>query len=361
MSATALPLTWWRLACRHQVGSLLLVLALLSLLAGLAPQSPPTMQPRFADSHTPGDQALYATVTAKVAAGASYYPTVVRLHRERGYPLRPFVTVRPPTLAVASAALGPAGTLALAIGLIAANAIAWYRRLCNEGPLLRLGALAGMSAMGAAGLSPDVLTAHEWWSGLLLSLALALGPERRFGPALACAVAAALVRELAVGFLLILFAVELAHRAWRRASVVAAALLVLAVMLVLHMNAVTALVTPHDMASPGWLDLRGPTGFARDFGILLGLDGMPLPLVVILAFTPLVGWLSARRAVGMMPLAWFGSFALIEGIVARADNWYWVQLILPAYLLGWLFLARAILPKFTNGAAGLAAGIQATR
>lgn len=355
--ATAIlrPGFWRRLACRQTALALLLALAVISLLTGLTAGSSPPPQLRFADSRTPGDQALYADVTAAVAAGASYYPTVVRLHRERGYPLRPAVTIRPPTLAWLSAALGPAGTLALALALIAANALAWYSRLRDEPALLRFGALAAMSALGAAGLGPDIITAHEWWSGLLLSLALGIGPERRFGPALACAVAAALVRELAVAFLLVLLALELCRRAWHRAAIIAGLVAALALLLLLHLTAVAALVTPQDLASPGWLDLRGPIGFARDFAVLLGLDHLPRPLGVFLAFSPLVGWLAASRVTGPAPLAWYGSFALLEGFLARADNWYWVQLILPAYTLGWLFIPGLLFwpPSSTTAACAL--------
>jgi len=346
-AATASPrrTSLWNLACRNPARALLLVLAAVSLLAGLATRSSPPPHLRFADSHTPGDGALYAEVVAAVAAGAPYYHTAVQLHRQHGYPLRPFVTVRPPSLALASAALGPVGTLALALALIAANALAWYNRLRDQPKLLRFGALAAMSALGAAGLSPDVLAMHEWWSGLLLSLALGLDPQRRFAPALACAVAATLVRELAVAFLLALIAVELHRRAWPRVAALAAALVVLALLLLLHEQAIAALVRPDDVASPGWLGLRGPLGFARDFAVLLGIDHWPTALTLFLAFSPLAGWLALRRAMGPLPLVWFGPFALLEGFLARADNWYWVQLILPAYLLGWLFALMALLPR----------------
>ena len=335
----------WRQAVSNPARALLLAVVVVSFLAGLAPRSSlrPTLQ--FADSRSPGDGALYADVISAVAAGAPYYSSVVHLQRERDYPVRPFVTIRPPTLALVSAAIGPSGILAAALALIAANAVAWYARLRIQRPVLRFCALAAMSAFGAAGFSRDILAMHEWWSGLLLSLALGIGPERRFGPSLACAVAAALVRELAVGFLLVLLAVQLFRKAWRRAAILGVTLVTLTLLLLFHMAAVNALVTPHDMASPGWFQLRGPIGFAHDFAVLLGLDHWPPTLVFGLAFSPLVGWLVAHRAVGLMPLAWFSSFTLVEGFLARADNWYWVQLILPAYLLGLLFVPGALVAR----------------
>lgn len=325
-------------------GLLLLIAAAPSLIGGRSPMASSAPEPHLADSHTPGDHALYAAVTARVAAGSSYYPAVVQLHRERGYPLRPFVTVRPPTLAVVSALLGRTGTLAFALVLIAANAIAWYARLRTEGPFLRFGALAGASALGAAGISPEVLVMHEWWSGLLLSLALALDVDRRFGAALACATAAALVRELAVVFLILLLAVELQRRCWCRVAIVVATLLVLAALLAGHGAAVAALTTPSDMASPGWLGLRGIAGFAHDFAVLLNLEWLPGPLASLVAIVPLGGWLAASRNLGKFPLAWFSAFALFEGFLDRPDNYYWAQLVMPAYPLGWLLMI-ARLPR----------------
>jgi len=341
--------TPWRTAARrHPPAALLTVLAALSLLASLAPGSSRPLTPlRFASSQTPGDQSLYMAVTAAISAGAPYYPTVVRLQRERGYPLRPFVTVRPPTLAIVSATLGPTGTFALALGLIASNAIAWYVRLRGGPAIVRFGALGLLSAIGAAGISPEVLAAHEWWSGLLLSLALALGPERWFAAAVACGVAAALVRELATGFLVVLLAHELLRAAWRRAAVLVGVLLGLAVLLLLHRAAILDLTTPGDRASPGWLDWRGPAGFASDLVVFLNWTWLPRPLTLFVAFSPLVGWALAPPAAGRLPLAWFACFALAEGFIARADNWYWVQLLMPAYLLGWLFLATQFQLRMT--------------
>lgn len=52
------------------------------------------------------DAALYVAVAARVADGENYYRAAATEHRERGYPLRPFVTVREPALAYVTAVVG---------------------------------------------------------------------------------------------------------------------------------------------------------------------------------------------------------------------------------------------------------------
>lgn len=321
--------------------ALLVALALITLASAILPAQPAPPPPQTAERGTFGDQALYAETIRAVASGQAYYAAVAELHRAHEYPLRPFVTVRPPTLAYLSAGLGPAGTAAVGLALIAANALAWYARLRARSRSLALGALALMAAVGAAGIGPHVLTAHEWWSGLLLSLALALGTERYFWAGLLCAVMAALIRELAASFLLIVLGACILRREKYRAMAVAGALAALGGLMLLHRAAVEQVVLASDMASPGWLALRGPAGFVSDFCFLLNLPNPPW-LGLFLAFSPLAGWLFASRTVTFVPFCWFAAFAVLEGYLARPDTYYWVQLVLPAYLLGWWFVAAEL-------------------
>lgn len=321
---------------------LLLAIAGLAQGAGFAVPPAVTAPVALADGATTGDQALYAAIGRDMARGASYYDAAARAHRERGYPLRPFVTVRLPTLAWVTAAVGPMGMAGLALVLIATNALAWYARLRPTGLAMRFGALGLLSAFGAAGFSPEILTAHEWWSGLLLSLALAAGTGRAFVAALVLALGAALVRELAGAFLVILLGVAVLRGQGRRAAAVALTMAVLVAVMAWHWTAVSAVVRPDDAASSGWMGWRGPLGFARDLSILLEFDRAGPALATFLALSPLAGWLLAVRTVGWTPFAWFASFALGEGIAARADTFYWVQLLMPVYALGWLLLLQAV-------------------
>lgn len=112
----------------------------------------------------------------------------------------------------------------------------------------------------------------------------------------------------------------------------------LGVLLVLHHNAVAQVVQPSDIASAGWTGLRGIYGFADDMAFILGFDWFWRPLAIILALAPLAGWLDRAITHDGFAFAWFGGFAALVAIAARADNFYWAQVLLPAYLVGWVLL-----------------------
>ena len=83
----------------------LLVLGLL-LLAGAWCFVSPAQAPDVAEAGGYTDFQLYADITAKVAAGTPYHQAAAEVQRAHGYPLRPFVTMRPPALFVLAARLG---------------------------------------------------------------------------------------------------------------------------------------------------------------------------------------------------------------------------------------------------------------
>lgn len=324
-----------------QIRAALVFLALCAAFAAvtvLAPAPGRSDSPVLADGVTAGDAALYRQVGEAVAGGEGYYPAAARLHRANAYPLRPFVTVRPPTLAFFQALAGPVGLLVAALVLVAANALLWYRALGDEPRAVRLGALALVSAFGAGGLSPQVIVMHEWWAGLLLSAALALGQKGDFAARLILAAAAAMVRELAAVFLLLMLADAAWRREWGRAATAALVLGWLVILLLIHKNNVDAVLLPTDAVSGGWFGLRGIAGLAGDIAMLTGLDRLPLPAATFLALAPLAGWILRSARDGGFALAWFASFGLAVMIAARSDNFYWAQLMLPAYLVGWALL-----------------------
>lgn len=292
----------------------------------------------LANGVTAGDAALYRQVGEAVARGEGYYAAAARLHRANDYPLRPFITVRPPTLAFFQALAGPLGLLIAALALVAANALLWYRALSDEPRAVRLGALALISAFGAGGLSPQVIVMHEWWAGLLLAAALALGRKGDFAARLALAAAAAMVRELAAVFLMLMLAEAAWRREWGRGGAVAVVLTVLGAMLLIHKGNVEAVLLLGDAASGGWFGLRGPAGLAADIAMLTGLDRLPRPAATFLSLAPLAGWALRGGRENIFALAWFAAFSLAVMIAARTDNFYWAQLMLPAYLAGWALL-----------------------
>jgi hypothetical protein len=116
------------------------------------------------------DVLLYDHIVERVRAGGNYYQVAAQAQREGGYPLRPFVTMRPPTLAVIQATLANRTAVSVLFWtLLAATIIAWGHRLRrSELPMPRviLGTL--LVAGGAATLTlPELLVWHEAWAALL--------------------------------------------------------------------------------------------------------------------------------------------------------------------------------------------------
>lgn len=106
-------------------------LALWALIAGEAPHQ----------QAAPGgfrDTELYRAASEQ---SGGYYERVIDLHRAHGYPLKPFYTVRLPTLATVTAAVGPDTMGMLLWFLLAAGVVAWLYRLREAHFLERLAAV----------------------------------------------------------------------------------------------------------------------------------------------------------------------------------------------------------------------------
>ncbi|MEI4479845.1 hypothetical protein WAC35_28875, partial [Klebsiella pneumoniae] len=75
------------------------------------------------------DVLLYQHVAAGVRGGGNYYAVAAEAQRREGYPVRPFVTMRLPTLALIQAWLPAPLVFGLLWGLAAGTLYAWYLRL----------------------------------------------------------------------------------------------------------------------------------------------------------------------------------------------------------------------------------------
>jgi hypothetical protein len=290
-----------------------------------------------------GDMALYARIHARMIAGESYYAAALAEHRASGYPTRPFVAVRLPTLAWLQVAIGAQGVRWLALALtVTAIAALW-----GHAPILgnlteRLAASLLLALGGGAAFSRVAGFDHDFLAGLLLTLALLAWRERRWWPALAAAAAALAVRELAAPFVLLWLAFALAERRWREAAAVAGVLGLFALGIVLHCLAVDAGRLPGDLVSQGWNARAGLALPLASLGELTGLRLLPPVLAAPLAVLPLVGWAGLGGRSGLFAILWFAGIAAMMALFARPENAYWAELALPAYALGLAFAPRAL-------------------
>ena len=291
-----------------------------------------------------GDHALYARIAKRVAGGESYYVAAATEHRRGHYPLRPFVTVRLPTLAQIVAALGERNMMFALLLIGGAAILAWYRRLRTETglpPYAAVGALfvaANLTQLAAR----EWLYIHEVAAGALLALALALYRPARPWMTMAILAAALAIREtiLPVAMLFGLFA--LFDRDWRAAAGWLAVGLLFAGGMAAHIAALAAVTSPADAASQGWHGQGGWVAylsFVQASSALRFFAGWVGALLVPLA---LLGWAAWRSRLGLAMLLIQLFYAALLILFARPANFYWAMLVTPTLFVGLAFAPAAL-------------------
>ena len=289
------------------------------------------------------DIGLYRAIVARVRAGQSYEAAALTEQRALNFPRRPFLVVRPPALALVLARLPTERAAYWLLDLLTALVVgAWAWRLreaCPGGaPVAAMVVFTGASwALDSHG----IIYYHEVWAGLLIALSLVLRGERRFAAAVVLGLLAALVRELALPYLLVmgLFAVVEQRRA--EAAAFAAALLIALGALALHAHAVMAMVGPNELASSGWVKLGGwafVLSTVQNLAVLmtgLWMAALLLPMALLGA----IGWKNPIGARLTMLLMGYGLGFMVIG---RPVNSYWGIMTAPLMAVA-LCLAPAAL------------------
>jgi hypothetical protein len=296
-----------------------------------------------AESNTPvamADQELYRQVIANVAAGQPYYETVAQLHRANNYPLRPAVTVRLPTLAWLSAALGPIPTFLTYLALIAACIVAWSVRLRQIIPPSQRRELAPAIVIVAfaATASPVIVYFHEAWAGILIALGLALWRPERLWPSVVALFCAALFREMAVCAMVVMLAMAGWERRWKEAAVWLALIAVFAGVMVGHFHGVAQVVRPDDMASPGWHGMGGWPLVVSATKAMSFLIVVPRVVAAIVIPAMLLGWAWWRHPLAGRVMGVVVGYGMAIALFSRPDTPYWALLFAPLLSVGLLFL-----------------------
>jgi hypothetical protein len=294
-------------------------------------------RPPAASRSGPADLALYQRIIDDVRSGQSYYAAAVREQRAGAYPLRPFLAVRPPTLALALAALPSDAARRLSISFLAlAVLLAWGWRFARlwRGPTQVAAALVVLCTGVAPSLAGPSYALHECWAGLLIALSLALRRPGRWIASLTVGLAAVSVRELAAPYLLVM--AVLAWRDGKRGECAAwsAGLLAFLAGMAFHAAAVQPLLRPGDLASPGWIGLGG-------WPYLLTLLQWNAPLVAaphwalaVVAPFAVLGLLARGGPLGDRLALTVLGYAAAFLIVGRPDNSYWGLVIAPLWPIG---------------------------
>jgi hypothetical protein len=315
---------------------LLLAACTLALVAiGLMTGALPDRAPRASG---PTDIGLYAHAVEAARHPSTWYAAVAGEQRAEGYPLKPFVALRPPTLAFVLSVLPGEAARRLALDVLALGVLAaWTMRLKDELRPLSLSLAVLALATGLAPVAaPQAYLMHETWAGLLIALSLALWRPGRFGWSLAAAVAAVLIRELAAPYLLAMGAMALAEHRRREALAWSGALAAFGVLLALHARMVAAVTLPTDLASQGWMAMGGwPFVLhALQWNAVLALS--PAWLAAVLIPLALTGAAAGGGRLGLVLLGYGAALT----VLGRPENAYWGLILTPLLPLGLITLPR---------------------
>lgn len=338
-AALARPRARWLLAV---IGVFTLLAALSSGLSPAPPadQAAATANAAAAEAQDRSDLILYEDIVAGVTHGDGYYQVATRALRQGGYPVKPFVAVRLPTLAVVAAAITPALMLTV-FWIVAMLALfAWWDRFGEAfaRPAPRLLALLLVGCGGALLVAPELVLFHEAWAALLLTLALARWRPEAWLESVCLILAAALIRETAALALIVMGALALLERRRSEALGWAAALAILALVLLLHAQAVATFTRPFDPVSEGWGDLGGFGFFAKAVAASSALGLAPAPLAAALVVLALAGWATWDDPLALRVLAILAAYGLLIAVAARTDTYYWAFLIAPLLPAGLAFV-----------------------
>lgn len=325
---------------RARLAAALLALLLAGCLTSLSAPAPPAASggaERTADDQR--DLILYETIVDAVRHGGDYYSTAAEALRVGDYPLRPFVTMRMPALAMVQAHLPHPLVIALLYALVLGVAAAWFARFREAFPdwPARAVAMALVAGGMMAFVQADLWAFHELWAGLFIALSLALRRPGRWIEAAAAGLIAVLIRETAALYLAVMAATAWIEGERREARGWGVVLAVFAVALIAHAFAVARVISPLDPASPGWSGLLGFGFFIKAIGISTALALAPAWLAALLAGLALFGWSAWRDPLGLRVLLTLLAYAAALSLFARADTFYWALLIAPVFLAGLAF------------------------
>ncbi|MFM5930430.1 MAG: hypothetical protein ACKOPQ_05945 [Novosphingobium sp.] len=289
------------------------------------------------------DIKLYHDIAEKVRTGTPYHRAARDLQHAHDYPSQPFVTIRLPTLAHMAATFGWPTLQAILAGFLMLTVVLWYRLAAARSQGLEPILVGVMILLGGAMVTqPGLIAMHDFWAGVLACAALAFRGGKRWPLAVLLAGLAMMIRELSVPFAALALAFALVQRRRKEAIGWAALLAVFAVVMLLHAQAVHAVVLPTDKQSAPWSGLRGLSGVLHDLTDTSVLNNLPMPLAFALIPLGLLGWAAAPREQALFGLLYYLGMAVMIALFTRPDNFYWACLLQPGWFIGFAFLPRAL-------------------
>ncbi|OWK32451.1 hypothetical protein [Sphingomonas mucosissima] len=328
---------------RRHARWLLAVLALLLLAALIAPGTSGSAA-AGTEAADQANEIVYARIVDDLRHGDDYYTATARALRSAGAPLQPFHVFRLPTLAVLQAKVSQVSAALLLYALALLSLFAWWKRLADAVPRFPARPIALLLA--AVGVTSAVLghlvATHDLWAGLIVSLSLASRKPGRWITAAALGLSAALIRETAALYVVVMLVLALLEGQRREAAGWAGALALFAVAVVLHAQAVASVTGPLDQSLAAWSGASG-FGFAvRAVASATALSLLPPALGAIAVALSLAGWSAWRDPLAARALATIVVQLLSMSFLAGPDTADWAFLIAPIAPIGLTFFPDAL-------------------
>lgn len=291
------------------------------------------------------DLDLYAAIIGRVSNGEDYYEAAAEEQRANHFPLKPFVTMRMPTLAVMTASLGSTLTTTLMAVIAITLILVWWQRF--DGAFRDRGRRISATLMIAVGavlaVRSDMILVHDMWAGMLIALSIGLYDRRRYAAAIAIGVIACLIRELALPYLMLMTTMALFRRDWREAVWWAGGIALVSCALFAHAQMVASVVQPGDLSSPGWSSFGGWAMAVRSLRLTTAARAFPEIAGITIVVFSLTGWLSWRSLHGYIVSLLLAGYTLMFCLFGRPENFYWAMITAPLLLVGLIFVLDRIM------------------
>lgn len=286
-----------------------------------------------------------AGVVEAMRHGSDYYTASLQAARSADAPSRLLLTFPLPTLAVLQAAMGQVAAALLLYALAMLTLFAWWKRLRSAipRPPVRTVAIV-LAAMGmVSALLGEFVAVHDLWAGLLLSLSLATRTPRHWITAAALGLMAAMIRETAALYLSLMLAVALLEGHRREAAGWAIAMAVFAAAVIVHLQAITAVMGALDDPQSG--DWAGAAGFGfalHAIAASTALSLLPSGIAALLVALAIAGWSAWRSPLATRALATILAFVIVLTFWSGPGRAHWAFLIAPLVPIGLIFVPDAL-------------------
>jgi hypothetical protein len=292
------------------------------------------------------DLEAYRQIVERVHAGEDYYAAAGAELRPRGYATSSIFNWRLPVYAWLLAAFPTPewGQALLCILALLALVLAYGADRAEGGSLGRsLILVISMAGAFVWCVDGDAFFAQELWAGVLIAIAVGCyGIGFRPG-AIAAGLAALLIRELALPFVLVALVLAIRERRWRETAAWCAGLCCYVLFWGWHAWQVQHHLTGQELAeADGWIQFGGPAFVVHTSQMNVWLFNLPAWIALIYLAAALVGMFQHRGTNAVLVRATVVLYLLAFLVVGKPFNTYWGLLYVSLLPVGLVHVGAAL-------------------